>query len=123
MAKVTIGGVEYDLHPMKFKQLRKNASLLDRAQVMIAGLEGFSAISEASAILLEVFADRIGREEVTADFLEEAATVEEAIVFPAAFQQLLMESGFKAPTGEKQPDGAPADEEASVSSSTTQSAT
>lgn len=117
---MTIGGVEYDLPRMKWKKLRELGPLIDQAQALGAGATGVEALGDATSILFQIFAERIGRADVTADFLEDAAEIEEVMVFSDAFLALLQESGLKV--GETKPAEAPADEKASEINSTTSSA-
>ncbi len=107
MAKLTIGGVDYEVRPFKFRELRQAATAIDRIAAR-AGLNagGLAAMTDGLNDLLEVLA--IGLEGRSADDLAAELAMTEVAGIQAAFVSLLAESGLK-PVGEPRPALAPAD--------------
>ncbi len=106
MAKLTIGGVDYEVHPFKFRELRKAAPAIDRIAARARGAaSGLASMTEGLNDLLEVLA--IGLEGRSADDLAAELAMTEVAGVQAAFVSLLAESGLK-PVGESGP-AAPAD--------------
>jgi len=94
LAEAVIGGVVYEIAPFKFKQLRAAAPFLDRAQKALTGEASLEAAMEASADLLTIIAIGVGRPEVTAEALEDAASLAEVIQLRETFEAIVREAGL-----------------------------
>ena len=116
MAQAVIGGVTYDIAPFKFKQLRAAAPYLDAVQAAFAGAPTLQSAMDASADLLRIIAIGVGRPDVTAETLEDAASVAEVIGLQGVFEAIVREAGLSA--GEDRPAPAPAAPKASRARST-----
>jgi hypothetical protein len=108
VAKVVIGGVDYEVRPFKFRELKKAAPAIDRigARAKAAGSGGLVGMSDGVADILEVIA--IGINGKTADDLGVDLAMSEVAGLQSAFAAVLTESGLK-PAGEAKPAEAPAD--------------
>ncbi len=108
MAKLTIGGVDYEVRPFKFKQLRAAAPAIDRigARARSGAVGGLVGTTEGVADILEVLA--IGIDGKSADDLEANLSMSDFAGLQKTFADLLAESGLK-PAGEAKPAVEPAD--------------
>jgi hypothetical protein len=101
VARLIVGGTDYELRPFKFRELRQAAPAIDRiAGRARLGAGGLAAMTEGLNDLLEVLA--IGLEDRSAEDLAADLCMTEVAGVQVAFVSLLTESGLK-PMGEFEP--------------------
>lgn len=101
MAKLTVGGREFDIAPFMLGALKKAAPIVDRINASGAPVESLSGIVHSLDDFIEVLAIgtvKIDPECDAAWFQENASFSDQAVILKA-FHELLQESGL-APKGE-----------------------
>jgi hypothetical protein len=106
VARLTLGGADYDIRPYKLREVRLAAPHIDRVIARArAGDAGLEAMTAAALDMLAALA--VGMTGVTAENLEASMAVADLPAVRDAFNAMLQEAGFTA-AGEAQPAPAPA---------------
>ncbi len=110
MAKLTLGGTDYEIRPFKLREIRAAAPFIDRVWARSRGGEtGVAAMADSLSDMLAALA--AGVDGVTAADLEAQAGMDDLPAIRDAFNAVLQEAGFKpkSASGEAKPAAPPAD--------------
>lgn len=106
MARLTLGGADYEVCPFKLREVRLAAPCIDR--VIARARSGDLSLEAMTAAALDMLAALVvGMTGVTAEELEASMGVADLPAVRDAFNAMLEEAGFTA-AGEAQPAPAPA---------------
>jgi len=100
MAKLTIGGVIYEVAPLGFKKIRAAAPLLKAAQDLLASNPDLIGVTDAAFEIMRIAAIAIDKPDVTAESLEAGASFTESQGLVPFLNDLMEESGLSSPKGE-----------------------
>jgi hypothetical protein len=106
VARLTLGGTDYDICPYRLREVRLAAPHIDR--VIARARSGDLSLEAMTAAALDMLAAlAVGIPDVTAEQLEAAMAIADLPAVRDAFNAMLEEAGFTA-AGEAQPASAPA---------------